>query len=322
MTRSSSFTALATSWPDYAGATGNLAEAAAHKQYLAHYQLDFISQGVASSYQYGTLQVASFAVAVQSWQPLQAAAGTVYVVHGYWDHTGLYHHLIRLCLVAGFAVVAYDEPGHGLSTGDRAAIADFSQYSDVLDAVLAAHPSPDLTRIGIGQSTGGAVLLRQFFIRPHSFNDTILLAPLVRASRWHWLVAGHAVLSPFLKKFPRDMRVCGSHNPDYAAFLRADSLQYGYASGLWIGAMRRWVVEFLGFTAQAGKMLYIQGDQDDTVDWRFNLAAVRERVPQLSVSLQPGAYHNLVNEADNFRLPVEQEVRERLHNWAHNQNDN
>ncbi|BFM09486.1 alpha/beta hydrolase [Halioxenophilus aromaticivorans] len=312
MTPSPSFASLANSWPAFSFASHPQVLAALHQQYLEYYQLTFDQQSLARSYHFGQAQAGSFDIAVQVWQPVAKVKGSVFIVHGYWDHVGLYHHLIAECLAAGFTVVAFDEPGHGLSTGERAAIASFEQYTDALTAVMAVANEAPQPWVGIGQSTGGAVLLRHFFSGEPPLADTILLAPLVRASRWYWLVAGHTVLSPVLKKFPRDMKVCGSHDPAYAEFLRQDSLQYGYASSLWVGAMRQWVREFMAFSPKKGKMLYIQGDQDGTVDWRFNLAAVQARVPELTISLLEGAYHNLVNEAESFRQQALTALRQRL----------
>jgi len=307
------FPALAAGWPEYTARGASQALSALHQYYLEFYRIDLIASGQAEEYRFGTIAVAEFQIAVQSWQPVGAALGTVFVVHGYWDHVGLYRHLIAQCLAAGFAVIAFDEPGHGLSSGERAAIDSFHQYTEVLNRVVAvAECDTQRPMIGIGQSTGGAVLLDYFFTHERPFADTLLLAPLVRAHRWGWVVTGHRVLSPVLKKFPRDMSICGSHDPSYAQFLQADPLQYRYASGRWIGAMRQWVQDFLSYPSKPGHMLYIQGDRDVTVDWQFNLAAVRARVPQLEVDLLPGAFHNLVNESDEYRLPVLARVSERL----------
>ena len=44
------------------------------------------------------------------------------VCHGYYDHVGLYGHLIKDLLLRDIAVVTFDQPGHGLSSGDRANI--------------------------------------------------------------------------------------------------------------------------------------------------------------------------------------------------------
>ena len=51
--------------------------------------------------------------------------GTVFILHGYFDHVGLYTQLIDRCLGAGFDVLAYDQPGHGLSSGTLTAIGSF-----------------------------------------------------------------------------------------------------------------------------------------------------------------------------------------------------
>ena len=84
----------------------------------------------------GTLQAAGYQIAVQVWWPEQPRA-TLVLLHGYYDHVGLYRHVIEWALGMGFAVRAFDLPGHGLSSGARASIGAFSEYQTVLRAVLA-----------------------------------------------------------------------------------------------------------------------------------------------------------------------------------------
>lgn len=312
MTPTQNFASLAQAWPKYSRVAKPMAVTVRHRQYLEYYGIDFLQAGAASEYRFGTLSVQAFTIAVQSWQPLESAKGTIFIVHGYWEHSGLCGPLIELCLQAGFAVVVFDEPGHGLSSGEPVAIDSFHRYVSVLQAVMDTQADAIGPKIGIGQSTGGAVLLGHFFTTHKNLDDTILLSPLVRAHSWRWLVAGHSVLYPWVKKFPRNMRVCGSHDPEFAKFIKSDSLQSFHVSGQWISAMRRWAIEFVTYTAKPGNMLFIQGEQDDTVDWRYNLAAVKARVPELTVAMIPGAFHNLVNESEQFREPVFSLVRDRL----------
>ena len=88
--------------------------------------------------------------------------GTVIVVHGYMDHTGLYGHLIRHLLDRQLlTVVCLDLKGHGLSSGAACSITNFGDYVAQVKSVIALcqmHFEGPLH--GIGQSMGGAVLMK------------------------------------------------------------------------------------------------------------------------------------------------------------------
>ncbi|MEB3734885.1 alpha/beta hydrolase [Halopseudomonas pachastrellae] len=55
-------------------------------------------------------------------------------------HMGLYRHLIQWGAGAAYAVLAFDLPGHGLSSGERASIDCFLRYQKVLDGVCWSKP--------------------------------------------------------------------------------------------------------------------------------------------------------------------------------------
>src|SRR5690606_6890453 len=99
-------------------------------------------------------------IACQYFSP-QNPLATVVVLHGYYDHMGLYGHLIRYCLGRRFAVVAVDLPGHGLSDGAPAVIDSFAEYTACLEQCLQLMTQAALPRPfhAVGQSTGGSVLL-------------------------------------------------------------------------------------------------------------------------------------------------------------------
>ncbi|MED5413144.1 MAG: alpha/beta fold hydrolase, partial [Pseudomonadota bacterium] len=85
------------------------------------------------SHRMGLLRSYNFDLVCQSFcTSLDKQKGTVFIIHGYFDHTGLYGHLIKHCLQKGLTVISFDLPGHGLSSGDPASIDSFNQYSDAL----------------------------------------------------------------------------------------------------------------------------------------------------------------------------------------------
>jgi alpha-beta hydrolase superfamily lysophospholipase len=277
--------------------------------YLGCYQLDFSARVPGVRHVLGTIDAAGFRIATQYWIPPQAR-GTLLVVHGYYDHVGIYDKVIAFGLEQGLAVLAFDLPGHGLSSGERAAIESFDQYGDVLEAVLGRArgqlPSP---WYGLGQSTGGAVLLNHLWrydnSRPSPWLDKLALcAPLILPRGWtrgRWL---YMLVHKFVHRLPRG-RSRSSHDEDFIRFLdEQDCLQSRFLSVRWVGAMKNWHAQFLRWQALDKPVLILQGTDDQTVAWRYNLTQIQSRLPQARVQFIDGAGHQLVNERNDFREQV------------------
>ena len=100
------------------------------RDYFTHFGLD--GNWCDAKHVFGTFESAGFTLAAHVYEPATYTA-TVVLLHGYLNHSGQYRHLIRFLLENGFAVALFDLPGHGLSTGESAAIASFDQYLNVTD---------------------------------------------------------------------------------------------------------------------------------------------------------------------------------------------
>ena len=115
---------------------------------------------------------------------------TAFLLHGYFDHAGLYRHLIRHLLHRGIAVVIFDLPGHGLSSGATASIGSFEEYTAAFIACLKLAVVQRLHSpwVVIGQSTGSAVIIDALLEKKlqdgFSFQHKLLLGPLVRPRHW------------------------------------------------------------------------------------------------------------------------------------------
>ena len=92
------------------------------------YQIDFAQQALEVECRLGRVQVAGYRIAMQVCRPAQAVA-TVLLLHGYYDHMGLYGHVYNWAFRQGFAVLSCDLPGHGLSSGARAVLTAFKSIS-------------------------------------------------------------------------------------------------------------------------------------------------------------------------------------------------
>ena len=251
----------------------------------------------------GWMEAAGERIVVQTFTP-ENARGTALVCHGYYDHVGLYVYLIRYLLGEQLNVVAFDFPGHGLSSGERATIDSFDRYVEVLRAVRAfameALPPPHHI---VAQSMGGAITM-EYLVgdQPAPTGEVVLLAPLVRPYAWainRWVFA----LARRLIKERKRTITNNAENPEFLALQHRDPLQAQVLPVQWVAAMVAWMQRFesSGSTDYAVKV--IQGYADRTVDWQYNLKVV-ERLFRASVLHIPEARHHLVNESDRIRTEM------------------
>lgn len=274
--------------------------------YARFYGLDRVAPATARiSHGIGYLDAAGYRLVLQSWRhPAGAARGTVLVLHGYYDHVGIFDHVIERLLAAGYDVLAFDLPGHGLSSGDPAAIHDFGEYQTVLAAVvdtMAGLPKPWHL---VAQSTGGAIVMTYLLTRPRAeipFAGAALLAPLVRPVHWRLNSLIHGLASPFTSAITRKFAI-NSHDEAFLKFLREeDPLQARMLSVRWVGALKRWIPQLEARAPVDFPLTVIQGDDDGTVDWRHNLTVIQEKFPRAVVHLIEQGRHQLANESAGYR---------------------
>jgi alpha-beta hydrolase superfamily lysophospholipase len=245
---------------------------------------------------------------IMSWEPTKSL-GTVIIVHGYMDHTGLYGHLIRHLLGRQLTVVCLDLKGHGLYSGAACSITDFGDYVAQVESVITicqAHFAGPLH--GIGQSMGGSVLMKhclnQSAHNAYPFTSLTLLAPLLQPADWKKNRRLYHLSRWFVKSIKRVFRP-SSRDIEFLAFLREqDPLQPTRVPLDWVGAMDQWISEF----AQVNKVDYpvhiIQGDNDKTLDWKYNLSQFRLTFNALQVTIIKRANHHLVNEEEALRESI------------------
>ena len=268
--------------------------------YLDFYQLNGCADGNGRAHRAGWLAVDGERIAAQAYLPANPR-GTVVVCHGYYDHVGLYGHLIDYLLGEQLAVFAFDQPGHGLSTGPLATIASFDAYETVLTAALEACRGLPKPWHLAGQSMGASVIMEHLVRHgPDAFGEILLLAPLVRPAYWPlnrivWEAARRTI-----SERPRTFRK-NAENADFVRLLQRDPLQAKVLPVQWVTAMVEWMRRFEGYPPMPQlRPRIIQGTADRTVGWRYNLK-VLERLFNPETLRLPGARHHLVNEAPAVR---------------------
>ncbi|MEX3774444.1 alpha/beta hydrolase [Pseudomonas sp. MYb118] len=270
--------------------------------YQRFYGLDFPGRPLRTGL--GRFQVDGYELVSQCWWPERAKA-TLFMFHGFYDHTGLYRHVIAWALDQGFAVIACDLPGHGLSSGERASIGDFSEYQDTLYGLFAEARSLDLPQPWhlCGQSTGGAIVVDHVLNAGSASpaqGQVILLAPLVRPRSWAWSKLSYYLLRPFVKGIARRFSE-NSNDPQFLTFLQADPLQARRLPTAWVGALKRWIKRIEAAPASNRQPLIVQGQADMTVDWQHNLEVLKAKFNRPQVLMLPEGRHHLANETLEMR---------------------
>lgn len=278
--------------------------------YLDFYGLGFV-RSLGLKYHRGYFNTPDFKLSCQYFEPpSQECVGTIFMVHGYYDHGGLYGHLIEYFLQRQFRLVAFDLPGHGLSSGEPAAIRSFDQYYAALSQCVALAQAAELPKPWhiIGQSTGCSVImdycLRDCAASESQFDEVVLLAPLVRPYQWWRGRLLHFLLEPFVDSLERQF-VSNSGDLEFLDFVsERDPLQSRRLSAKWVRALKNWMVTFAGYAPCSRRLSVLQGLQDRTVDWPYNLKAIKAKFPNMQSDMLSGARHHLVNESPEIRKAI------------------
>jgi alpha-beta hydrolase superfamily lysophospholipase len=253
----------------------------------------------------GRFEVGGYEIVTQLWTPEQPIA-TMVLVHGFYDHMGLYRHVIEWALELGYAVISCDLPGHGLSSGARASITDFAEYQLVLDRLFVEAKALDLPQPWhlCGQSTGGAIVIDHLLNHGDQTpiqGQSILLAPLVRPRGWTWSKVSYYLLRAFVKGI--DRRFSENTNvPTFMPFLMADPLQPRRLPTAWVGALAKWIERIESAPRSPRSPLIVQGESDMTVDWNHNLAVLKDKFDHPQIFMLHEARHHLANELPELRM--------------------
>lgn len=292
--------------------------------YLEHYQMHFMACGLAQSHdiwqspldaetprQNTHEQPQHYQIVQQYWQ-VARPVGTFIIAHGYFDHSGLYSRLIDWALKRSYNVLCFDLPGHGLSSGQPAAIDSFNTYTDALIMAMSHlpdknnHQRHNLPLCALGQSTGCSVIVNALFkeILPQPLARIILLAPLVRSFGWERLRYLYFALRPFIRSVKRHF-IASSHHHSFNQFLQHhDPLQATRIPLNWLGAMDTWYQQSKpqqDLLPKAPQRLHIiQGTEDTTIDRHYNVRTLQQHFPNSRTYPIPGAKHNLANESEPY----------------------
>lgn len=243
-----------------------------------------------------------------------SSRGTVVFVHGACEHSGRYHHIFESLFDRGWNVVAYDQRGHGRSSGLDTHITTFEDYSHDLLDVCDQLGLPSESTVLMGHSMGGLVVIRAAQTHLGRFAGTVLTSPLLGVKvriPYRTLIAGR-VLSWYAPETRFRSRIRAADNCRDQAVLEArknDPLIRRSVTAGWYFAVRRAVRSAWKERNQIfAPMLILQSGADAVVCPRATTRWAR-KVDDATLFVVPEAYHDLLNE------PCRDEVVNRVIDW-------
>ena len=268
--------------------------------YFRYYNFDFKE----TSHFWGTFNSGDKKIAAHIFMPSDSK-GSVFLLHGFFDHTGIMKNLIRHCLDRQYAVAVYDLPGHGFSSDQGLAINDFSEYVSVLEDFIKTckdHlPRPFHL---IGHSTGGAIAFEYMNSTDNIvFEKIIFLAPLIHFTSWKITKGGYIIAKPFVKSLPRKFRK-NSSDSEFLKRYRNDPLRTKRFPLKWLNAIYKWDKRIKGYQPVSKPVLVIQGTEDKVVDWKYNIEFLEKKLSKIKVKWIQSAKHQLINERESVKTKV------------------
>jgi alpha-beta hydrolase superfamily lysophospholipase len=264
------------------------------KKYFIYYGLDFPG----TPHFFGTFRSKEKTIAAHVFLPKDSTK-TVFLVHGFLLHTFAFNHLIKALIDHGYAVAAFDLPGHGFSSGARADIGDFSEYADVIDDFIgylgSSIPQPYAI---VGHSTGCSAIFEYLNTRASVFRKHVLCGPLIRSDFYDLSRFGLNALGWAMKDVPTLVADVSSDDT-YIDFIRnKDPLRPKTVPLSWVRALVVWNERLDAHPKVIDSdVLVMQGDKDSVVDFHYNLEFLKQRIQRLEICMIWGGKHELTQEA-------------------------
>lgn len=277
--------------------------------YFDYYNINFSKTLDRVTHHFGYIQNNDNRIACHFFENT-GAERTAFVMHGMTDHVGLFQKLIAYFLDRGCNVVAFDLPGHGLSSGKPLFVKSFGDYVIALQHVIHFFKGKTVTPWHItAQSMGGAITMEYLLTHQgedNPFENVVLLAPLVRPAGWYKTQFLHFLARGFITSIKRKFKG-SSHDTAFTDFVREkDYLQAKRIPLAWVTAMIVWSKHFKDLSWSERQILVVQGDGDAIVDWRYNQKMICEKFPKARYFFIKDAKHHLVGESEPYFEKVTQ----------------
>jgi len=247
--------------------------------------------------------------------------GVIVLVHGFGEHSGRYvENVIPILLDSGMAVVAYDNIGHGKSSGKRGHCLSYEALLDILNTVIlkGVQLYPQLPLFLYGHSMGGNLVLNYVIRRENQIAGIVVTSPYLRLAfqppKWK-MVLGKLLLHVLPSiTMPSGLDPNGiSRILEEVEKYQADPLVHDKVSPMFsfpIMDAGEWAIE----NASSLKIntLLIHGTGDSIIDYR-GTQEFHQNSNSIELKLFDGAFHELHHDL------CKEEMLQTIQNWLREQ---
>ena len=247
---------------------------------------------------------------VQGWEPDAKPKAVVCLVHGHGEHVGRYAHVGDAFSKAGYALVGYDERGHGKTTGARGHVPSYDAMMDDISDFLAMMEKryPGLPVFLYGHSMGGNQVINFALRRKPDLKGVIATGP------WLKLAFDPPAMQVFLGRTMNNIApgftqksgletAALSHDQKVVDAYVADSLVHDkisarlfvsmYESGLWA----------LDHAAEFSlPLLLMHGTADRLTSWQASREFAQRAGKNVTWCAWDGFYHEIHNEPEKVEV--------------------
>jgi len=240
--------------------------------------------------------------------PVPQPRGVLALIHGYGEHCGRYTSFADACNNMGLAVVGFDLPGLGQSSGRRGHVESFRDYIDAVNQLVEYIQSiyPNVPIILFGHSMGGLVAVRylQTQIVSPQICCVVLSSPCLRLSlpvptakiRLARLVNR---IWPTLTQHSGVRAEHVSRTPDIVQRYGADPLMVGIVTVRWFNEFQQAMERAQVPTELSVPILVLQAGHDRLVSAEANRTFVEHlNAPDKAFRIYENCFHELLNEPE------------------------
>ena len=241
----------------------------------------------------------------QYWQPKKAPKAVIILVHGMGEHIGRYEKSVIPHLVKnGYAVVGYDQFGHGKTKGKRGHNPNFDAVLTCVTKVIIKSKKlfNNLPLFLYGHSMGGNVVLNYVLRRKHPFKGVIATSPFLRLA--FQPPALKLTVGKLLHKIAPSLTMSNELNPNDISRISEEVLAYINDPLVHDKISPNYSIKFIETGQWALEnaqnvnisTLLLHGTGDKIIDYKATKEFADKSNGLTTLKLFEGAYHELHND--------------------------
>lgn len=243
----------------------------------------------------------------------------IVLVHGIGEHSSRYQYWAEKFVNKGFALLTFDQRGHGLSEGKRGVISSYNDFMNDIELVLhkAEEKYPNLPMLLYGHSMGGGEVLNHLLRRDSNYIGVISTSPWIisQASPPKIVIPFLRFLNRLIPKFSIKTKFDSSllsHNPEVCRQYDEDELVHHWVSfRLFVEAYDAGYFVCNSDENINKPLLLIHGDEDEITNPKASKIFADKNQENCTFKLWKKGYHELHNE------PFNNEVFEYICDWIY-----